>query len=79
MASDLTPTAEGAMIEAYIRVCAPGVHDLSSCGTRLDGGYEVWFRLNPTSERVPIVISKAEYKEDRWKEKIDAAIEDANI
>src|SRR5947208_2897120 len=47
-AGDLTPTAETEMIKAYVRVLAPEIHDVS-CGARMDGGYDLWLQLNPTS------------------------------
>lgn len=78
MPSDPTPTAETEMIKAYVRVCAPGIHDVD-CGTRLDGGYDLWLKLNPTSPIKPVVISEAEYKGDQWKERINAAIEEVNV
>ena len=67
MPSDLTPTAETEMIKAYVRVLAPEIHDVS-CGARMDGGYDLWLQLNPTSTIKQVVISKVEYKGDQWKD-----------
>lgn len=78
MPSDLTPTAETEMIKAYVRVLAPGIHDVS-CGTRLNGGYDLWLKLNPTSTIKQVVISQAEYKGDQWKERVDQAIDEINV
>jgi hypothetical protein len=78
MPSDLTPTAETEMIKAYVRVRAPGIHYLD-CGTRLDGGYDLWIKLNPTSTIKQVVISQAEYKGDQWKERVNDAIDEINI
>lgn len=61
-----------------MRVCAPGIHDVD-CGTRLDGGYDLWLKLNPTSPIKQVVFSQAEYKGDLWKERINAAIEEVNV
>ena len=77
MPSDLTPTAETEMIKAYVRLLAPGIHEVS-CGTRVDGGYELWLQLSPTSTIKQVIISEKEYKTDQWKDKIGAAIEEIN-
>ena len=77
MPSDLTPTAETEMIKAYVRVLAPEIHDVS-CGARMDGGYDLWLQLNPTSTVKQVVISKVEYKGDQWKDLVSDAIEDIN-
>jgi len=77
MPSDLTPTAETEMIKAYVRVLAPEIHDVS-CGARMDGGYDLWLQLNPTSTIKQVVISKVEYKGDQWKDLVSDAIEDIN-
>ncbi|MGA8149577.1 MAG: hypothetical protein WB952_01270 [Terriglobales bacterium] len=78
MPSDLTPTAETEMIKAYLRVLAPGIHDVD-CGTRLDGGYDLWLKLNPSSTIKQVVISRAEYRDDQWKDKIREALEEINV
>jgi len=78
MPTDLTPTPETEMIRIYVKVLAPGIHEVS-CGTRLDGGYELWLQLNPTSTIKQVVISQAEYKADQWKARVDDAIEEINI
>lgn len=78
MPSDLTPTAETEMIKAYVRVFAPGIHDVD-CGTRLDGGYDLWLKLNPSSTMKQVVISRAEYRDDQWKDKIGEALEQINV
>ena len=77
MPSDLTPTAETEMIKAYVRVLAPEIHDVS-CGARMDGGYDLWLQLNPTSTIKQVVIRKVEYKGDQWKDLVSDAIEDIN-
>jgi len=66
------------MIEAYVRVLAPGIHGVDS-GTRLDGGYDLWLKLNPTSRIKQVVISQAEYKGDQWKERVNDAIDEINV
>ena len=66
------------MIKAYVRVLAPGIHDVD-CGTRLDHGYDLWLKLNPTSTIKQVVISQAEYKGDQWKELIGNAIDQINV
>ena len=66
------------MIKAYVRVLAPGIDDVD-CGTRLDGGYDLWLKLNPTSTIKQVVISQAEYKGDQWKELIGEAIDEINV
>ena len=66
------------MINAYVRVLAPGIHHVD-CGTRLDGGYDLWLKLNPTSTIKQVVISQAEYKGDQWKELIGKAIDEINV
>jgi len=76
MPSDLTPTAETEMIKAYVRVLAPEIHDVS-CGARMDGGYDLWLQLNPTSTIKQVVISKVD-KGDQWKDLVSDAIEDIN-
>jgi hypothetical protein len=78
MPSDLAPSAECALIEAYVRLLAPAIHALS-CGTRLDGGYEVWLQLNPRSVMKVVTVTKAEFETEEWKQKIIAAVEDANV
>jgi hypothetical protein len=78
MPSDLTATAETEMIEAYVRVLAPGIHDVD-CGTRLDGGYDLWLKLNPSSTIKQVVISRAEYKDNQWQDKIGEALEEINV
>lgn len=78
MPSDLTPTAETEMIKAYVRVLAPAIHDVD-CGTRLDGGYDLWFKLNPSSTIKQVVISRAEYRDDHWKDKVGEALEEINV
>jgi hypothetical protein len=78
MPSDLTPTAETEMIKAYVRVLAPGIHDVD-CGTRLDGGYDLWLKLNPSSTIKQVVISRAEYRDEQWKDKIREALEQINV
>jgi hypothetical protein len=78
MPSDLTPTAETEMIKAYVRVLAPGIHDVD-CGTRLDGGYDLWLKLNPSSTIKQVFISRADYRADRWKDKIREALEEINV
>ena len=76
MPSDLTPTAETEMIKVYVRVLAPEIHDVS-CGARMDGGYDLWLQLNPTSPIKQVVISKVD-KGDQWKDLVSDAIEDIN-
>jgi hypothetical protein len=78
MPSDLTPTAETEMIKAFVHVLAPGIHDVD-CGTRLNGGYDLWLKLNPTSTVKQVVISQEEYKSDQWKDKIADAIDEINV
>jgi hypothetical protein len=78
MPSDLTPTAETEMIKAYVRVLAPGIHDVD-CGTRLNGGYDLWLKLNASSTIKHVVISRVEYRNDQWKDKVGEALEEINI
>ena len=79
MPSDLTPNPDSALIEAYFKVLAPGIHNVS-CGTTLDGGFQITFKLDSSSTTRFLDISKDEYKDDyAWKEKIEKAIEDANV
>jgi hypothetical protein len=77
MPSDLTPTAETEMIKAYVRLLAPGIHDVS-CGARADGGYDLWLKLNPTSTIKHVIISHVQYKTDQWKDGVGDAIEEIN-
>ena len=77
MPSDMITTAETEMIKAYVRVRAPGIHDVD-CGTRIGGGYDLWLKLNPTSTIKQVVISQAEYKTDQWKDRVGDAIDDIN-
>ena len=61
MPSDLTPSPESDLIKAFrFRALAPSIHDLD-CGKRLDGGYDLWFKLNPSSSVKQVVISADEY------------------
>jgi len=78
MPSDLTSTPETALIEAYVLMLAPDMNEVS-CGTRLDGGYDLWLRLEPNSTAKQVVISEAEYKADQWKDRVREAIERMNI
>ena len=78
MPSDLTPTPETALIETYVRALAPGVFNMS-CGTRVDGGYELWLQLNQDSRITPVVIDQSEFESGDWKDKVKAAIETANV
>lgn len=78
MPSDLTPTAETEMIRIYVKVLAPSIHDVS-CGTRLDGGYDLWLQLNPTSTIKQAVISQAEFKTEEWKDRVGEALEEINV
>jgi hypothetical protein len=78
MPSDLTPTPETALIEAYVRLLAPGINEVS-CGTRLDSGYDLWLQLEPNSRIRQVVITSAEYKADQWKDKVQGAIEEINV
>jgi hypothetical protein len=78
MPSDLTRTAETEMIRIYVKLRAPGIHEVS-CGTRLDGGYDLWLQLEPTSIIRQVVISQEDYKTDRWKEKVNNAIDEINV
>jgi len=66
------------MIRIYVKVLAPSIHDVS-CGSRLDGGYDLWVQLNPTSTIKQVVISQEEFKADQWKDKVGAAIEEINV
>ena len=66
------------MIQDYIREHAPGIHELS-CGTRLDGGYDILLQLECDSKIKPLVITKAEYKTNQWKEIINDAIDEINL
>jgi len=77
MPSDLTPTAETEMIKAYVRLLAPDIHEVS-CGTRVEGGYELWLQLSPTSTIKPVIVSQVEYATEQWKDKVGAAIEEVN-
>ena len=77
MPSDLTPTAETEMIKAYVRTFAPGIHEVE-CGTRLDGGYDLWLKLSPRSTIKQVIISQVEYKTEQWKDKVGDAIEEIN-
>jgi len=77
MPSDRTPTAETSMIEAYVRDCVPSI-DSVECGTRLDGGYDLWLRLNPTSAVKQVIITKEQYATDLWKERISLEIQEIN-
>jgi hypothetical protein len=79
MPSDSTPTPETEMIKAYVLELAPGIHQVE-CGARLDGGYDLWLQLNPTSTKKQVIISRVEYTEDDlWKNKVGHAIEGINI
>jgi hypothetical protein len=77
MPSDLAPTAETEIIKAYVLVRAPGIHDVS-CGTRVDSGYDLWLKLNPTSAIKQVIISQVEYKTDQWKDRVGDAVEEIN-
>src|ERR1035437_5324132 len=46
MSCDLTPTAETEMIRIFVKLLAPGIHEVS-CGTRLDGSYDLWLHRPP--------------------------------
>lgn len=78
MPSDITPTPETALIEAYVRELAPSIHELS-CGIRADGAFDAWFRLNPTSPAKQIVIGKNDYSNGDWNEQVQRALENANL
>ena len=78
MPSDPTPTQESALIQAYVRELAPSIHEVS-CGNRLDGGYNLWFQLNPSSSAKQVIIGKNEYNTGQWKESVRTALEDANL
>jgi hypothetical protein len=78
MPSDLSPTPETEMIKTYVKILAPGIHNVS-CGTRMDGGYDLWLQLDPTSTIKQVVITQTEYTSDRWKDMVSAAIEEINI
>ena len=78
MPSDLTPSPESDLIKAWVRALAPSIHDLD-CGKRLDGGYDLWFKLNPSSSVKQVVISADEYGSERWRESVRHALEDANL
>jgi hypothetical protein len=78
MPSDLTSTPETEMIRAYVRGLAPDIHEVS-CGVRMDGGYDVWLQLLPTSTIRQVVISRTQYKDDQWKDMVGNAIDEANI
>jgi hypothetical protein len=78
MPSDLTPTAETEMIRAFVKLLAPSIHQVS-CGSRLDGGYDLWLQLNPSSVIKQVVITPQEYSTEEWKETIKTAIEQINV
>lgn len=78
MPSQSTPTPESALIEDYIRQRAPSIHELQ-CRKRLDGGYEVWFRLSPASSATQSIISRDDYESAAWKTIVRHALEDANL
>jgi hypothetical protein len=78
MASDLSPSPETALIEAYVRLLASGINEVS-CGRRLDSGYDLWLQLEPNSRIKQVVITNAEYKADQWKDKVQSALEEINI
>jgi hypothetical protein len=78
MPSDLTPSPESDLIKAWVRALAPSIHDLD-CGKRLDGGYDLWFKLNPSSSVKQVVISADEYGSERWRERVRHSLEDANL
>jgi hypothetical protein len=78
MPSDLTPNPESELIKAWVRALAPSIHNLD-CGRRLDGGYDLWLQLNPSSSVKQVVISADEYSSERWRESVRHALEDANL
>jgi hypothetical protein len=78
MPSDLTPTAETEMIRAFVKLLAPSIHQVS-CGSRLDGGYDLWLQLNPSSVIKQVVITHQEYSTEEWKDTIRTAIEQINV
>jgi hypothetical protein len=78
MPSQSTPTPESALIEDYVRQRAPGIHELQ-CRNRPDGGYELWFQLNPTSSAKESIISRDDYETGAWKAIVRRALEDANL
>jgi hypothetical protein len=78
MASDLTPSPESELIKAWVRALAPSIHDLD-CGKRLDGGYDLSLKLNPSSSVKQVIITKDEYDSERWRESVRHALEDANL
>jgi len=61
MPSDVTPSPESELIKAYVQELAPGSHEIS-CGSRLDGGYDLWIQLNPSSAVKQVIITKEDYR-----------------
>jgi hypothetical protein len=78
MPGDQTPTPESALIEDYIRELAPSIHQVS-CKKRLDGGYDLWFQLNPTSPAKQVIISNNEYSAGQSNDSVGTALEEANL
>jgi hypothetical protein len=78
MSCDLTPTAETEMIRIFVKLLAPGIHEVS-CGTRLDGSYDLWLQLDPMSRMKQVIISRDEFRTEEWKETVRDAIDEINV
>lgn len=76
MAMSSAPTPESFEIEAYVRELAPNIHDVS-CGERIGGGYDLWFKRTPSSKATELVINEIEFSTGAWQRVVRESLRNA--
>lgn len=77
VAADYKNYPECRWIEEYVRQLAPSI-DTVQCGRQLNGDYELWLKLGPTTIAKQLIIPKTEYEHGGWKTTIPNALEQLN-